>query len=315
MTTFEGRYRAGSFSFSVRTDRPELGRLVDGLLAGFKLGQGSDGDQVEREYTLSVGDRAAGTVTLGLGEGHLLADQPLGTAVDLILWEVSQAGIDSASPCVALHAAAVSLHGRAVLLPAEPGSGKTTLAAALTMAGCDYLSDELAPIDPVSAEVVPFPRPLWMMRESIALFPGLAQALSEQPDDPASPKRHIPPHDLRPAPFGGSCPVGLVVFPTYVAGSPLLLWPLGRAQAVSRLIENSFNFLRLGGAGLGVLARMVAGASCYQMRSGDLPSAVTTLMALLQSGGFSQLPGRSAHRERRPGSTTAGAALPGRTAG
>jgi hypothetical protein len=311
MTTFEGWYRAGSFSFSVRADRPDLALLVDGFLTGFKVGQGSKGDQVDRQYALCARDARASTVSLSLGEGHLLTDQPLARAVDLILWEVSQAGIDSASPCVALHAAAVSLDGRAVLLPAAPGSGKTTLAAALTMAGCAYLSDELAPIDPVSAQVLPFPRPLWMMRDAIRLFPGLAEVLSDQPDDRASPKRHIRPYDLRPAPFGGSCPVGVVVFPTYAAGSPVLLQPLGRAQAVARLIENSFNFLRLGGAGLGALARMIAGASCYQMRSGDLPSAVATLMALLEKEGVSQPPGRSAHREPRPCSTTAGAAVPG----
>jgi hypothetical protein len=43
-----------------------------------------------------------------------------------------------------------------VVFPGAPGSGKSTLVTRLCARGWSYLSDEIAPIDPFSSEVLPF---------------------------------------------------------------------------------------------------------------------------------------------------------------
>lgn len=60
---------------------------------------------------------------------------------------------------VFLHAGALDLGGKALILPADSRSGKTTLVRALLDAGASYLSDEYAVLNR-NGEVVPFPKPL-----------------------------------------------------------------------------------------------------------------------------------------------------------
>ena len=56
-----------------------------------------------------------------------------------------------------LHAGAVACAGRALILSAASGQGKSTVAGELLARGWSYLSDEIAPIDPTSCTVLPFP--------------------------------------------------------------------------------------------------------------------------------------------------------------
>ena len=63
-----------------------------------------------------------------------------------------------------LHAAAVAKDGRALLLAGAPGSGKSTLTAALGAAGCEMLSDNLVLLG--SDGVWPFPEPIKLDQRS-----------------------------------------------------------------------------------------------------------------------------------------------------
>jgi HprK-related kinase A len=58
-----------------------------------------------------------------------------------------------ANDLLLLHAGAVESNGLALLLPAVPGSGKSTLTAALSMRGWRLLSDEFGAIDPLLGTV------------------------------------------------------------------------------------------------------------------------------------------------------------------
>lgn len=60
-----------------------------------------------------------------------------------------------------IHAGAVSFAGRAIVLAGPSGEGKSTIVEALLDWGCSYLSDEIAPIDPVDGTVLPFPISPW----------------------------------------------------------------------------------------------------------------------------------------------------------
>src|SRR2546423_11656048 len=59
-----------------------------------------------------------------------------------------------------VHAAVLEQGGRALLLQGPPGCGKSTLCAGLASRGWRLLSDELALIDPATAEVAALARPI-----------------------------------------------------------------------------------------------------------------------------------------------------------
>ena len=66
-----------------------------------------------------------------------------------------------------LHSAVVERQGKAVLFPAWPGSGKSTLSAALSLRGWRLITDEFGMLKPGINEMVPLPRCIPLKNESI----------------------------------------------------------------------------------------------------------------------------------------------------
>ncbi|MCO6509241.1 MAG: hypothetical protein J5I65_00440 [Aridibacter famidurans] len=64
---------------------------------------------------------------------------------------------------VFIHAGAVTIEGRAIILPGRSFAGKTTLVKALVERGAVYYSDDFAVLDP-EGRVLPFPKPLSVRR-------------------------------------------------------------------------------------------------------------------------------------------------------
>jgi hypothetical protein len=197
-----------------------------------------------------------------------------------LLWDVNTEAIARCRR-LALHAAAASWHGHGIVMPAPPDSGKTTLVAGLVTAGCDYLTDEAAIIDPATGRLHPYPRSLWIEPASLAVIPGLDGRLRTGREFVGS-WYHTSPDDLRPGSIGEPCAVRLVAFPIYVEGAATELTPMTRSEALAHLIANSFNFERFGGRGLGILRDVVAGADCYRLSMGDLDAAVAAILGVFR---------------------------------
>jgi hypothetical protein len=71
-----------------------------------------------------------------------------------------------------IHAGAVVKGRKLILLPAEHGSGKTTLALSLTRNNYRCLSDDIVLIDPKSLMVIPFPRSFLIKEDAIKKLTG-----------------------------------------------------------------------------------------------------------------------------------------------
>ena len=71
---------------------------------------------------------------------------------------------------VVVHSAVVAREGRAVLLPAQPEAGKSTLCAALVAHGWQLCSDEFTLIDPATSNIYPLPRPISLKEQSIDII-------------------------------------------------------------------------------------------------------------------------------------------------
>lgn len=200
--------------------------------------------------------------------------------LEFALWDISTKAIGSDHGCLAVHASAASWRGAGIVLPAPPDSGKSTLVAGLTRAGCAYLTDEAALIDPATTRLRPFPRSLWLTRTSLrAVFPG------EDRDAWSTGREfHVRPADLRPRAVGRACPVRHVIAPRYEAGAATALEPMGRAEAVMTLARNTFHLDRFGGSGIELIGEVVAGATCYRLEFGDLSDAVEAILDVVEPG-------------------------------
>lgn len=69
-----------------------------------------------------------------------------------------------------LPAAVVEKNGRAAILIAPVGAGKSTLTAALVLSGWRLLSDEFMLINPATGLIQPLPRPIILKNESISVI-------------------------------------------------------------------------------------------------------------------------------------------------
>jgi Coenzyme PQQ synthesis protein D (PqqD) len=202
--------------------------------------------------------------------------------VETLLWHVNRRIVSSSPDYLMFHAAAVAKDGRAVIMPAPTGSGKTTLAAELVRAGMDYLSDEVVAVDPESGLVHPVPKSLALKAGSWPLFP----APSIPPDgmwslDPTAP-RHIDPRRLRADSISGLAVPSFVVFPRYVPGGPTGLRGLAQDEGLVLLAENAFNLAVHGRRGLRALCAMVETAPCLELVVGDLHVAGRLVAGLFE---------------------------------
>jgi hypothetical protein len=246
------------------------------FLAQFQADVGADAHRYEvreepdadKPWVLVVDDRA------------LQRGRTPNRVLELALWDVSRKAIASDHGCLALHAAAASWQGSGIVFPAPPESGKSTLVAGLTRAGCAYLTDEAALIDVETRMLRPFPRSLWLTRPSLeAVFPGRAD-----PRWSTGREFHVRPADLRPRAVGRTCRVSHVIVPRFEAGSGTSLEPIGRADAVMIMAENAFHLDRLGGSGIELIADVAERAMCYRLAFGDLPEAISAVLRVLRKG-------------------------------
>jgi biotin carboxyl carrier protein len=289
---FERSYRALSYGFRVRSNVPRIGKLVDRLLYAFVADASTNG------VTYSLLHREGMSPPFALFRDDVCIHQVEWPAsmIDWVLSDTTTQAIDASDDYIAVHAGAVSSHGRGLILPAPPDSGKTTLVAALTRAGFSYLSDEVALIDPATGLLHPLPRPLAMDNGSLDAIPGLRSTLPRDHKSLMRYRFHIPPEDLRDSPVGGPCRVTHVIAPRFDSESTTTLTPLSRAATLMCLAENSFNARRFGSRGLRVLAPLVVDANGYELRFGNLNEAVERIAALMHAPA-SITPSREAHGE------------------
>ncbi len=82
------------------------------------------------------------------------APLPLAQAYPMFEWVMNWCVSSRAHGYLVIHAAVLERGGRALIMPAPPGSGKSTLCAALAMRGWRLLSDELALLRPEDLQAV-----------------------------------------------------------------------------------------------------------------------------------------------------------------
>lgn len=206
-----------------------------------------------------------------------------GEAYAFLEWGMNWCVTSYCHTWITIHSAVLEREGRVLILPAPPGSGKSTLCAALMLNGWRLLSDEMALLDPVSGLVTPSPRPVSLKNESIQIIRGLA------PDANFGPVAHdtmkgtvahmrISPQSLARA---DECArPAWVVFPQFKKGAALSVQERAKASTLVELASNSFNHHVHGRAGFQALATLVDECGCHDLQYGHLDEALAWFSAL-----------------------------------
>ena len=95
---------------------------------------------------------------------------PYQQAFPMMEWGLNWCISNYAHQYLILHSAVVEKNGFAAILPAPPGSGKSTLCAGLVSRGWRLLSDELGLISLEHLDLVPLARPVNLKNESIEII-------------------------------------------------------------------------------------------------------------------------------------------------
>lgn len=215
-------------------------------------------------------------------------DMPAGQGLPVLEWGLNLVLALRYHCFLMFHAGAVERGGAGLLLPAQPGRGKTTLCAALAHRGFRLLSDEFGLVTPGTADLLPVPRPMPLKNESIAVVRAFAPEAELGPVVHGTRKgtlAHVRVPGASVARMHEAAPVRLVVFPRWEEGAPLSLDPVARADAFMALASNAFNYEMLGESAFETVGRLVEQAACFELRYSDLTEAVDAMARLVDGHG------------------------------
>jgi len=214
------------------------------------------------------------------------APYPIGHAFPALEWGINWCVATRAHHLLMLHAAVVEREGSAMLFPAWPGHGKSTLCAALIHSGWRLFSDEFGLVRPSDGMLLPMPRLIPLKNESIGVIRQFRPEVVVGPSFHGTRKgtvAHVrPPADsiLR---AQEPARARWLVFPRWVAGAPLSLAPIAKSQAFLMVATNSFNYEILDETAFRLVTEMVGNCDCFSLVYSDLDEAITALGELARS--------------------------------
>ena len=229
--------------------------------------------------------RAADGSAVVYVEGHGGARATIEVGSELLAtleWAIASVAVDVLGEgYLLLHAAVAATDAGAILLPGGSGSGKSTLAAGLAAAGFRLGSDEVAVIDPLSLDVLPFVRGICVKEGSRAPLASAYPALLTDAPHHRFGGEEVwylcpPPEVWLPAPT----PIRSVVIPRYAAGAETRLEPLSRSAALQILLQQSFSVPKHGSFGIGTLTDLLQDVTCYRLTLSSLDAAIGLLREL-----------------------------------
>lgn len=204
---------------------------------------------------------------------------PLNHAFPMFEWGFNWCVVNAMHNHLIVHAAVVEKNGCAVIMPAPPGSGKSTLCAALVSRGWRLLSDELAMIALADGSLTPLPRPVGLKNNSIDIIRSFSPDMvfgSVVKDTHKGTVAHMKATDESIMRARDIAQAAWIIFPRYKSDSDTLLAPLSKAQTLMQVASNSFNYSVLGESGFRTLESLVDRCGCYSFSYSRLEEAMTS---------------------------------------
>lgn len=203
----------------------------------------------------------------------LPTDQALAVFESLLNWSIYA----TIYHYLIIHAASIERAGRTAILPAPPGSGKSTLCAALVSRGWRLLTDELTLVSPSTGFISPIARPISLKNASIDIMQEFA------PREVFSPKvyntikgtiAYMRPPSESVARMHETATPTWMIFPKYQAGAATSVKLMPKGAAFLRLSSGLVNYSILGAMGFEALTQLLERTECYEFLYSDLHEAM-----------------------------------------
>ncbi|HEB77078.1 MAG TPA: HprK-related kinase A [Methylothermaceae bacterium] len=207
---------------------------------------------------------------------------PLSHAPPLFEWGLNWCIATRAHHYLMLHAAVLERQGRALILPATPGSGKSTLCAALMHRGWRLLSDEFGLVRK-DGRLDPLPRPIPLKNESIAVIREFAPEAELGPAFPKTRKgtvAHVKPTETSVRRMAESARPAWIVFPHFQRDAEAVIEPVSPSYAFLRLAFNAFNYEVLGAEGFRRVSWLIRQCRHFNFTYGRLEDAIEIVDSL-----------------------------------
>jgi HprK-related kinase A len=275
----------GPFRFRVQSDSPGVRHGLGLLYADFPVEE----DAGFRDFHVSV-SRARGArrwfrpqVNFGVDGQTPFKPLPADQAFAQLEWGMNWCIAGRAHHYLLLHAAVLERNGRAVVLPGDPGSGKSTLTAALMLSGWRLLSDELTMVDRDDGLVVPLARPVSLKNESIGIiraFDGGAVIGDVARDTHKGTVAHLRASAESVARMHEKAQPAHIVFPRWTTSAGVHLRPRAKADAFMHAASHAFNYSLLGRLGFELNASLIDTCDCWDFEYSKLDDALRTFESL-----------------------------------
>lgn len=275
----------GSAKVHLQSDSPSLARQVQALYGAFPFVDNGAWADVHLQMS-----RPRGLRRWWRPQVHLRCDGrqpfepfPADSPFPFFEWSCNWMIGQRLNDLLLLHAGVVERDGLALVMPALPGSGKSTLTAALSLRGWRLLSDEFGACDPESGMFRAMLKPVGLKNQSIDVIRQFAPQARIGPSFPKTHKgvvAHLAPDaravDQRHSPARP----GAVVLPKWQAGAATHLEPLPPHMAFSALAFNAFNYTLLGSVGFETVVALTQKCLAWSLVYSDLDDALAALDAL-----------------------------------
>lgn len=233
------------------------------------------------DYHIKLG-RPIGLRRLINPQLHFYADQkqpykpiPKEQGFATLEWGMNLVIAENEMQHVILHSAVLAKDDNAIIFPAPPGSGKSTLTAYLAFKGWRLMSDEMSIIEPNTTSVVPFVRPICLKNTSISLakswFPEGRFSTVASNTHKGNVCHLSPPH-MSWQQSTRNANVKAVVFPTYKQGSDLEITVLDQREGFLALAKNAFNLGMNGEMGFSTCVHLIENCDLFSITYGDVES-------------------------------------------
>lgn len=282
----EGLYlQTGTYTLHLQSDLAELAHGIALLYADYPLHDGHDFADFHLSLTRPATLRRwlRPQVVFHFDGVPVFKPLPREQVLPLLEWSMNWCVSSHVHDCLIVHAAVVEKYGQAAILPAPPGSGKSTLCAALVQRGWRLLSDELALLRVTDGKLLPLPRPISLKNQSIELIRRFAPEAVFSPTVHDTQKGDIA---LLRAPTDSvlratePAQPAWVIFPRYQPDQAAQLTALPPARAFMRVADNAFNYSTLGLTGFETLSRLMKPCRCYEFGYSQLEAAIDAIDTL-----------------------------------
>jgi hypothetical protein len=208
---------------------------------------------------------------------------PYAQAAAFFEWGLNWCIASQSNQYLIIHAAVVEHNGQAFILPGSPGSGKSTLCAALVCRGWRLLSDEMALLSMADGLIYPAPRPVSLKNQSLDVIRAFSAEAVIGPivnDTLKGTVGHLRPPAASVAASAYPARAAQIIFPKYYVGSTTVLEPLSKARTLLELAEHCFNYSALGKLGFAALGDLCDVCACHQFQYSDLEEAIALFTRL-----------------------------------